>query len=142
RGPPAPIAEATMPRASASMAHKVASSPSSMAAARRGSPAARTPSSIRKSCASSTLRRRSSARPSIAGSATRTPRSRAIASHFDESTTVEAEELGPAHAVLLHVDDQVVDGVEQLAVDGGGALVFGREVGAHVDVRVVDDAHG
>src|SRR3954453_18970901 len=46
-----------------------------------------------------------------------------------------AELGGAARAVLLDVDDHVLDGVAGLAVHLRGGLVGGREVRAHVDVR-------
>src|SRR5689334_4918906 len=52
-----------------------------------------------------------------------------------------AELGGAPGAVLLDVDDDVLDGVAGLAVHLGGGLIGRGEVGADVDVGVIDDLH-
>src|SRR6266404_1921103 len=67
-----------------------------------------------------------------------------IAARFDVLLlgVAPAELGGAARAVLLHVDDEVLDGVARLAVHLRGRLIGGAEVRAHVYVRVVDDLDG
>src|SRR5258708_22495232 len=67
--------------------------------------------------------------------------STSVPADFDVAPLVgiPAELGGGLGAVGFDVDDDVLDGVGGLAVELGGGLVGVAEVGADVDVRVIDD---